>query len=190
MSKLIRTFIAIELNKEIQEALSKSQARLKSTGADVKWVAPGNIHLTLRFLGNLTFEDIEKIKNILGEIGHIEKCFSIYIAGLGAFPKIDYPRIIWADINKGKDELIKMSEILESKLKTKGFPKADRPFSAHITIGRVRSPLKRKELASYLNNVDWQDNLEMMVDKITLFESTLTPKGPVYSPLCQVPLLV
>ncbi len=181
----MRTFIAIELPKEIKDFLSRLQEELKACGADVKWVAPENIHLTLKFLGEIDEKKLEKITGIIEETAQGKNKFQVCISSLGAFPKIDFPRVIWVGVDTGDKEVKDIAKDLEEKIAKIGIPKEDRPFSSHITIGRTKSSLTREGLVQDLK--DKADlgggKLNFSVTKITLFKSTLTPKGPIYEVL-------
>jgi len=179
----MRTFIAIELPNEIRNSLSRLQEQLKTSGADVKWVAPENIHLTLKFLGEVEEKKLEKITQIIEDTCGERNKFQIRIASLGAFPKIDFPRVIWVGLDLGDKETKEIAKELEQNLAKIGIPKEDRSFSSHITIGRMRSTLNREKLVQNLRNKLGGQNLEFCVNKITLFKSTLTPKGPIYEVL-------
>ena len=180
----MRTFIAIELPQKIIGTLSALQNQLKNTQADVKWVAPENIHLTLKFLGEVDEKKIEKIIQALEETAKDNQPFSIRLCALGAFPKINFPRVIWVGIDAGDEKTKNIAFVLEEKLQKLGIPKEKRPFSSHITIGRVRSGINREKLVKELDILQGkrllQENLEFLATKITLFKSTLTPKGPIY----------
>ena len=184
----MRAFIAIELPKEIKEALAKLQELLKKTGADVKWVEPQNIHLTLKFLGEINETQFDKIITALTETAQNFAPFDIRISSLGAFPKIIYPRVIWVGVDKGDNESGKIASWLEEKI---GIPKETRDFSSHITIGRVRSPKNKADLIKDMENLkDYfgRINTEFKVTKISLFKSSLSPKGPTYEILKEVNL--
>ncbi len=183
----IRAFIAISLTKEIQNKILKIQEQLKESQADVKWVEPENIHLTLKFLGNVEEKKIEEIKEILEKISEEYEKFSMELLKIGAFPKLSNPRVIWISIEKGKEELQKIFLDLEEGLNKIGFKREERGFSAHITIGRVRSPLNRSELLERIKRIDFE-RMDLLVGKITLFKSTLTPKGPIYESLYEANL--
>lgn len=187
----MRTFIAIELPKEIKQELAKIQEQLKASGADVKWVKPESIHLTLKFLGEIEERKLEQINQILQEVTKNKSTFQASISSLGAFPKIQYPRVIWVGINNGDEQTKKLAEDLEERIEKIGIPKEKRVFSTHITIGRVRTPNKRKELIQCLDklsNLFEGKNLGWEVRKITLFKSTLTPEGPIYEALKEAAL--
>jgi 2'-5' RNA ligase len=182
----MRTFIAIELPKNIKDFLVRLQDQLKKSRADVKWVQPQNIHLTLKFLGEIDEQKLDKIVLILEEITKTNNSFYIRISSLGAFPKIRFPRVIWVGIDKGDMETAQIAKVLEEEIAKIGIPPEKRPFSSHITIGRVRSNLNQGELAKNLDdlaNSSLGENLEFLVTKIMLFKSTLTPKGPIYEVL-------
>ncbi len=180
----MRTFIAIELPQEIKDSLGKLQAELKKTAADVKWVNPDNIHLTLKFLGEADDKKVIEIENILAGVAKNYKAFYIRPCAIGAFPKIEFPKVIWIGIDKGDNETKLIAGELEEKISQLGIPKEDRPFSSHITIGRTKSFLNRDKLIRELKNMEGKIEerfQEFPITKLTLFKSTLTPKGPIYA---------
>jgi len=182
----MRAFIAIELPQQIKDSLSQIQKQLKESGADVKWVGPGNIHLTLKFLGEIDDEKIEKINGIIEDTARDKPSFKMHISSIGAFPKIDYPRVIWVGIDAGDSETKEVVKELEEKIQKIGIPKEERAFSSHITIARTRSALNRDKLVQKLKIISpefGKEDLEFKVTKITLFKSTLTPIGPIYEVL-------
>jgi 2'-5' RNA ligase len=179
----IRSFIALELNDDVKEDLSGLIQQLKTAGADVKWANPKNIHLTLKFLGHITPDSIEAVKKTVDSVAQNNKAFRLTLAGTGAFPKPSHPRVIWVGIGEGKLEIQKLYEFLETNLEKNGFQREERPFSPHLTVGRVKSPKNREGLASQLERVSFAPTHAVQVDHLTLFQSTLTPQGPIYTPL-------
>jgi len=187
----MRTFIAIDLPKEVKNSLLVIQEKLKASAADVGWIAPENIHLTLKFLGERNEKKIQKFKEILIEVANNQNSYQIHINSLGAFPTNNSPRVIWVGIEQGDQETKSLALKLEEKIAKAGVAKEDRPFSSHITIGRTRSPLHREQLIQELNNLPAgiaQKLLVFPVKKITLFKSTLGPKGPTYEILQEASL--
>lgn len=179
----MRAFIAIELPKEIRDALGILQQKLRSSGAEVKWVAPENIHLTLKFLGEIDDTQLPKFSEIIEETSRNHNSFQIRINSIGVFPKLNSPRVIWVGVDKGDGECKKIAAELEEKIAAYGIPEEKREFSSHITIARVKSLLNRDKLVQELNQLAGyfrQKNLLFYAVKITLFKSTLTPKGPIY----------
>lgn len=182
----MRTFIAIELSPDLKKRLASLEEQLKSSEADVKWVKPENIHLTLKFLGEIDEKQLEEVSKIIQEAANKNKSFYIRLASPGAFPKLNTPRVIWVGIDKGDSETKQIAKVLEEEIVKVGIPQESRPFSTHITLGRVRSGKNCEKLVKnleYLANNSPQDSPEFMVTKITLFQSTLTPSGPVYEVL-------
>ncbi len=185
MNETIRSFIAIELDKEIQNQLSQIQKQLKTSGADVKWVEKDNIHLTLKYLGEIDEKKSESIKSILNEIAKSTKQFEISLKDIGAFPKIEFPRVIWVGLDKGAKESIELAGKIDEALSGLGFQKETRPFAAHLTIGRVRSPKNKdalKEKVQTANRTPLTAN-QQLVSSIILFQSALTPRGSIYTKL-------
>ena len=179
----MRTFIAIELPPQIKTALFKLQEQLKQSGADVKWVEPQNIHLTLKFLGEVEEEKITKIIQIIRDVAETNNVFQAHISSLGAFPKISFPRVIWVGINQGDNETKLIVKELEEKIQKLGIPKEEKAFSSHITLARVKSPKNKDKLVQLLKSLEGSltaENLGFSVNKITLFRSILSPKGPTY----------
>jgi len=184
----MRSFIAIKLPEEVRNTLAKLQDKLKTQGADVKWVEPVNIHLTLKFLGEINDKQLDKIIKILEEVAVNKKCFQMHISSIGAFPKIHFPRVIWVGLDKGEKETKELAKELEEKISVVGIPGESRPFSSHITIGRTRSDLNRTKLAEDLKTIDFLGGPEFTVSKINLLKSTLTPKGALYEDLKEASL--
>ncbi|MCK4463096.1 MAG: RNA 2',3'-cyclic phosphodiesterase [Candidatus Omnitrophica bacterium] len=178
----MRTFIAIELSDDVKKELASIQEELKKTGADVKWVKIENIHLTLKFLGNVDDDKIENIKTLLDKIASGYEKFEATLFKIGAFPKLEYPRVIWVGMDKGCNLAKEIASKIEDECEHIGFAKENRPFSAHLTLGRVRSGKNKDALKKRLISMSIKPQ-SFIVDKIILFQSTLTPKGPIYTPL-------
>ena len=183
----MRAFIAIELPPEVRNALGSLEAELKTSGADVKWVKPENIHLTLKFLGERDEKKIKETMRILDEVCAEKNSFSASVSSIGAFPNLDAPRVIWVGIGNGSAQIKEIACELEERISKLGIPKEDREFSTHITLGRTHSGLKRKELTEKIKaieiNYSSRKDLKFEVNKITLLKSTLTPGGPIYEAL-------
>lgn len=181
----IRAFIAVELTPDVQDILAVVQAQLKKSGADIKWVRPKNIHLTLKFLGNIPSENITRIYDAMRDTVKEQHPFSITLTHIGAFPKIERPKVVWIGAEENQSDIRQISTSLEERLASLNFKKEERDFKAHITIGRVRSSLNRHHLIKALKTFRLEHAIIQHVDHITLFKSTLTPKGPIYEILEQ-----
>lgn len=181
----MRTFIAIELSEPIRDALGQVQAHLKYTGSDVKWVGKNNIHLTLKFLGEVDEDRCEKVKAALDEIAKEFKAFEIDLNGLGVFPSLNAPRVIWVGLDKGAKESTDLAKRIDEAMSKLGFKEETRPFAAHLTIGRIRSSKNRSALCEKIEKLNFDSATagSQQVDSIILFQSTLTPTGPIYTKL-------
>jgi 2'-5' RNA ligase len=183
----MRAFIAIDISSEIKDALGRIESHLKYAGADVKWVDPDIIHLTLKFLGEIDDKKAEEVKAALDAAADSMEPFELGLKDIGAFPDMDNPRVIWVGLGKGSSEVSSLAAHLEEELSRIGFAKEVRPFSPHLTIGRVKSALNKAKLkdkaASAAANFDLAKVPPCRVSSVILFRSTLTPKGPVYASL-------
>ena len=179
----LRTFIAIELSTNVQNAISTIEDGLKKTGADVKWVKPANIHLTLKFLGDTPVDKIEPISKALEICGLSIAPFALELTCLGAFPKIDSAKVVWLGVTNGKEEAKQLALTIQEKLGEIGLPKEEREFEPHLTLGRVRSPLNRFALIEAVKACQITEPITLAVDHITLIKSVLTPQGPIYEVL-------
>jgi 2'-5' RNA ligase len=180
MDPSLRTFIAVELNPNHKQALCEAQNKLSSIGADVKWVAPENCHITLKFLGQTPERQIRPIAQLLDDTARQTSPFEIELGELGAFPSLDKPQVLWVGLNKGPLPLIELSKILEERLLTLGFLKEARAFTPHITIGRSKTDRRIKELSLALRSTPVVSTTES-VRGLTLFQSVLSSQGPRYS---------
>ncbi len=203
MPNIIRAFIAIELGNSIRAELASIQAKLKTAGADIKWVAPENIHLTLKFLGNVEREKITAIKNALDTITPQTQPFSISLSEINAFPNLNSPRVVWVGVGQCMDgasrpsnqhaNLTLLTSEIEEQLEKLGFPKEARPFFAHLTLGRARSPKGREKLKEIIEDINKCRGLinqtPARISHISLFQSTLTPAGPIYKDLYEAKLI-
>jgi RNA 2',3'-cyclic 3'-phosphodiesterase len=189
MGETTRSFIAIALNEQIHKELEQLQNKLKTSNADVKWVAPENIHITLKFLGNITDKQIEQVKDSIKEIASNLKQYNIHFATIGGFPTITSPRVVWVGMDEGVDETSDIYDAIEEQLTKIGFNKEKRPFSPHLTLGRVRSPNNRQRLTEIMEREKgFSSSLRLLVREVILFKSTLTPKGPVYDAIFKASL--
>jgi 2'-5' RNA ligase len=180
---MIRAFIAAEIDPLNKEKVSSLISYLKKSNTDVKWVNENQMHLTLKFLGNVEENKIQQIFNVLKPIADNFNQFSITFSKIGVFPNMHQPRVVWVGIEKGTDELKNLSTKIEDNLEILGFPKEKRSYKAHLTLGRVRSLKNISDLTKLISEISFRSENEIKIDKLTLFQSTLTPKGAIYAPL-------
>lgn len=182
MSESIRSFIAFDIESpQIIERITCVQRLLAGTGADIKLVEPENIHITLRFLGNISPRMVEKIYEGMKRVAFAP--FDVKIQGLGAFPSAHYPRVLWARITEGSDQLRSIFNQLEPHLRSLGFSPDQKGFSPHLTIARVRSGRNKAQLTKCLEENRAYDFGVVRASCLRLKRSDLTSRGPIYSTL-------
>ena len=185
---MIRSFLAIELPKPILRKIEEVQGDLRSTHADVRWVNPEKIHLTLKFFGNIEESRIDPIfTSIEGPIQNTPS-FSLKVRGVGAFPHLKNPRVIWMGLMDGNEVLISFQKQIEIRLEKIGFQPEDRPFRPHLTLGRMRSSRGREELVGRMERHKEAEFGDLKVERVILFKSDLKPSGPIYTPLREMKL--
>ncbi|HLG38521.1 MAG TPA: RNA 2',3'-cyclic phosphodiesterase [Chitinophagaceae bacterium] len=180
MSNTIRTFIAIPLTPEIRNMITPIQDRLKKLDCNISWVKPENIHLTLKFLGDVKMKKIDTIKQVLENLFQSTRPIPMKLSKIGAFPDINHPRILWVGLNDGGRQITHLVSLIEDECGKIGFKKEEKPFNPHITIGRIRSPKNLHLLAEAISNFAIPDHLTQLSQTIILYQSTLTSQGPVY----------
>jgi len=182
MPETVRSFIAFDIdNESILTRMAYMQNLLIKTAADLKLVEPKNIHITLRFLGNITTPMVEKIFEEMKTVQFIP--FDAKIYGIGAFPSSYNPRVLWAGITEGADQLLSIFNQLEPRLRNLGFAPDPKGFSPHLTIARVKSGRNKAELAKLIDEKADYEFGAVKAACLRLKKSDLTPKGPIYSTL-------
>ncbi len=171
MSETLRLFIAVPVSDAVRLAAAQLIETLRASGADVKWVEPENLHLTLRFFGSTPAERLPEIELLMARAAQ-GSAFRISFNGLGAFPSWDKPQVLWIGVTAGGRELAVLAEALGVS--------EGRPFSAHLTIGRVRSRRGCEKLRELVAKTIFYE-ISQPVDSLSLYESRLTQKGSVYT---------
>jgi len=183
----IRTFIAIELPAQLKQAADKLIVKLKAENSEIRWVRAANLHFTLRFLGEIEQNQVAQladgIKNNLKDL----QPFPLKLSGLGCFPNLKRPRVIWLGGDGDLETLNNLAFQIESACRVNGFGKADKPFSAHLTIGRINDPHGLESFINRLSSVSFTSD-EFEVHEVVVFKSDLSPRGPTYTALAKVEL--
>jgi RNA 2',3'-cyclic 3'-phosphodiesterase len=188
----LRSFIAVEIPAEIQGALADRISPLKKTlpKALIRWVDPQNVHLTLKFLGDVSPADLEHLCGVLApEVAACEP-FSMSVGGLGAFPSLRRARVLWIGL-AAPDALMTLSRLVETVTTRLGFPSEGRSFSPHLTVARVgqgasTTDLQRIHTALEGTKIDSIGTVH--ANAVTIFKSDLQPGGPVYAHLYSLPM--
>ena len=181
-SDQVRSFVSIDLDDEqILSRVESIISSLKSIGGDLKPVERENIHLTLKFLGNVSSARLGEVKEALSAVRF--QPFQLEIKGAGAFPSLNRMNVIWVGIGEGWTLVQQIFEQTEILLQGQGFSRETRPFSPHITIARVRSSRKKDETAAFLGHLSEESFGTFNAQHVRLKQSVLSPSGPVYSTL-------
>jgi 2'-5' RNA ligase len=187
----IRSFIAIELPDDLRQRLGQLEARLKSgRQSGVKWVDPNGIHLTLKFLGNIVTDTIAKVTVAIEEAAQGIPPFRLEVRDLGVFPNLKRVQVAWVGVDGEIDKLARLQKRIESSLEPLGFAPESRPFTAHLTIARIRndaSLMDRQTLGQLITSVKFEGSI-VNVDSISLMKSQLTREGAIYSRISLVSL--
>lgn len=187
----IRTFIAIELPQHVQQNLEAVVGRLKNPQtAVVRWTPAQNIHLTLKFLGDVSSANMEILQKMLQAQISRQPRFAFEVEGIGAFPTTRRPRVIWAGINAPL-QLASLAHLIEVETARLGYPTEERPFSPHLTFGRVAqnaTPDQVRQVADALAKTNVGKLGVVEASEVTLFRSDLKPGGAVYTPLMKIAL--
>jgi 2'-5' RNA ligase len=179
----IRVFVAIELPGEILQAIRELQDELKSEKLDLRWVEPGNIHLTLKFLGEIHPKDIEPVCLAVKNAASRVQGFEIQVKGIGAFPGLNRPRVVWAGIGGKTESLGKLADVLDQELEALGFERESRPFKGHLTLARAKGAVDPVRMTRAAGRFMTFQTPVFSVHELILFQSRLKPEGPVYEKL-------
>jgi 2'-5' RNA ligase len=183
----VRAFIAIDLEATIKDSLLSLLHELRAARADIRWVSPGGMHLTLKFLGPTGEGQVPKVRDVMTGVAGQHGSFPLELKGTGAFPGERSPRVIWVGVAAGP-ELAALQADLEAALAKEGFAREMRDFHPHLTLGRVKGPTRVDKATAELAKHRGESFGAMTVTRITLFESLLHPEGAEYRVVFEAPL--
>ncbi len=183
-----RLFVAVKIAEDLRKNLVEIQRLLQKTASEVKWTREDQFHLTLKFLGEVPSSKVQEIANQLTQVGQKTQPFEIELKGAGAFPNPLKPRVLWVGLERGEEEMANLARAVDQALQTLGFAPEDRPFKAHLTLGRPRVVKENPKLAQALQNLEAVPLGKMQVNTLILYRSILKPEGPEYTPLVKVSL--
>ena len=185
---MIRSFIAIDLPEAIRQRLAAVQENLKQSVTGVRWVKPNSIHLTLKFLGNIHPDQVEDIALAVAREIRDHPPITLRAAGLGAFPNLKKPRVIWIGMEGEVQRLKEIQARVENALEPLGFAREKRGFRPHLTIGRVKDRRRLQSLGDAVATLDMEPFNSFDADEIILYKSDLRPTGAIYTKLHRMPL--
>ena len=185
MPQSIRTFIALELPPAVISLLHKVQQDLKRMNIRARWARPENIHITLKFLGDINPGDIDKIGAAMTAAAIEFPPVTLTVRGIGVFPGIKRPRVIWVGLGGDIRSLLSLQSRLEQELAGAGFPKDKRSFKAHLTLGRIKQSAGPAVIRRMISQHATLNSDDFTCNQVILFKSDLKPSGAVYSKLKQ-----
>ncbi|UCF86915.1 MAG: RNA 2',3'-cyclic phosphodiesterase [Nitrospiraceae bacterium] len=180
----MRSFISIELPEETRNALSRVQKEFEKCSPDIRWVKPGNIHLTLKFLGNIEDEIAENITVMMRKVCSKFPSFILTLQGAGMFPNVRSPRVLWIGLN-GNDVLAALQKEIEDGLEPLGFKSEKRKFTPHLTLGRFRSSIGKDCLRKVMERQATNRFGTIKVLSVALMRSDLHPSGARYTKISE-----
>jgi 2'-5' RNA ligase len=183
-----RIFVAIPLDPALRDAVRELERRLEDAGVIPRWIAPENLHLTLRFLGQISPAQLTRVVHAARDAAAEAAPFQISLAGVGAFPTTSRPRVVWVGIADGAAAVKDLSERLDDALARQRFPKEPRPLHPHLTIARVREPGRMTALQAAAASLGGMEIGRQGVSSLVVMESHLRPAGALYVPVEEVPL--
>jgi 2'-5' RNA ligase len=180
----VRIFIAIDIDDKIRKAIADLQKQIASKvdvkKGDLKWVEPNNIHLTLKFLGEISDEQLAEVSEITKTVASAHNKFTLDIESVGSFGGRS-AKVVWVGAGKGTDALLALQKDLDDLLAQAGFPKEEREFSAHLTLCRVVSQRAGFKLAETATQFEHFKLGTVHADALCFYQSQLTPQGPIYT---------
>lgn len=179
---LYRTFIAIEISDESRRLVAEVQERLRAAGAMLRWVRPEILHYTLSFLGEIPAAQVARaVVTTRSAVSRIEP-FSVLIGGLGAFPSLDRPQVLWLGCTEGSEALGRLAGSVKAALSRERLPQDPKPFRPHLTLGRAKDSRHWGDLVRAVRAHGDATIGREWIRAVTVMESRLTPDGPVYTP--------
>lgn len=184
----MRSFISVNLAQDIKENISETMESLKGRQWDVRWIPSGNLHITLKFLGEIRESSLQAIRNKLLQVSSRQTRFSIGLCGAGVFPDGRHPRIVWLGM-PDSDRLKKLQEEIDVSMASLGFERERRLFSPHLTIGRIKTLTGTDLLMSRIETLKNKDFGNIEVSNFSLMKSELKPAGAQYAILTEFNLI-
>lgn len=182
----VRTFVALELSEGQKDGILSLVGELRSRGIRAGWARRETLHLTLRFLGDVEVERLERVSAAVRAAAAGTPAFMLATSGVGAFPNARRPRVVWVGVEAGP-ELFELQSALERELELAGFPRERRPFRPHLTMGRIRDPEGAAGLSEALSALTVPRE-ETLAAEVRVMKSTLAPGGAVHEVLDAIPL--
>lgn len=188
MDRTLRAFVAFKLPEHIIDHTAALQNQLKARGLKLRWVKPQNLHLTIKFLGDIPETDVHNIGVAIDQAFGNQPPLEMTLQGMGVFPGIRRPRVLWVGFGGQVQSLKQLHGKLEDELERIGFHRDKRGFKAHLTIARIKGAIVPELLLEAIKEVGNFPPLSFSTRKIVLYKSDLRPQGAIYTPLAEVDL--
>lgn len=179
----IRCFVAIEIPSTIKDRLAQIQDILRESIRQASWVNPKNFHLTLKFLGEVEQSQLDTVEDAIGQVAMNHAPFALQVGGIGAFPNLTRPRVLWCGVKIGAAQINELAREINLELDWCGYPRDERTANPHLTIARIKGRQDLRPFADTFNRYEIIEDASMTVHGITLVRSQLHSKGAVYTPL-------
>ncbi|MBN79703.1 MAG: RNA 2',3'-cyclic phosphodiesterase [Planctomycetaceae bacterium] len=176
----IRTFVAIATSSTIQKRATSLIERLRCSDANVNWVKPDNLHLTLKFVGDVPNTEVSHVCRAVGNAVGACGPFSVSYEGIGAFPNRERPKVIWIGVGQGSDRLVQLHAAVDNSLSELGFLPERRPYQPHLTVGRLRRPVPGPQLCELMEEYEDFSAGTVEVSELLVMASFLGRGGPTY----------
>lgn len=186
MADTIRAFVAFKLPADVIEHAAGLQSALKSRRLKLRWVAPRNLHLTLKFLGDIPADDAAAVALAMQRACRGATAMSLTVQGMGVFPGIKRPRVLWIGLGGQVEALRQLNSRVEDELTGLGFPRENRDFKAHLTLARCKGWVAPQDLLQAFEELGNYAPKPFTADRLVLYKSDLRPTGAVYTPLSEV----
>ena len=178
---LIRCFVAIEIQNELKTKIDDYILTLKQIAPKIKWINAKNLHLTLKFLGEIPQELLSQVQSELSAVSNVVNPFEMSVSSAGFFPNQLKPRVVWLGLqNDSNNSIFKLHEWIDERLEPLGFEREKRRFSPHLTLGRIKVPGDYQDLSEYINQNKFHST-RINVSRVVLMKSVLKPMGPKYT---------
>lgn len=183
-----RVFVAVPLDAALGRAVEEVERKLEAAGATLRWIAVGNLHFTLRFLGQISAAELVRVRRAAREAAQDTASFRIHLAGVGAFPSARRPQVLWVGVREGAEQLRHLARRLDDSLARERFPKEPRAFQPHLTLARLKDSRQATSLEPSVASLAGIEVGGQSVGSIVVMESHLRPSGALYVPVEEVPL--
>lgn len=184
----IRAFVAFKIPEAVSVHIRSVQAALSAGGVVMRWTPPEKVHLTLKFLGDIPRSDPERIVAAMEDAVRDTPPLRLAAKGIGVFPGLRRPRVLWIGLNGDTVPLIDLQRRLDEGLAALGFEREPRAFRGHLTIGRARGPVDPRRIVSLMETAGAAESPPFRLDRLFLFQSELFPSGPIYTELKEAAL--